>query len=96
MRLVFVKLAKQSISWITPWGDSKRMKDDIIESMNIILHESDEEQYRPIMNNYQSNLKNHKNLGNNIQSQPISMRRLDFRDPEQACSALEEGLQIHW
>lgn len=24
------------------------------------------------------------------------MRRLDFRDPEQACSALEEGLQIHW
>jgi len=49
-------------------GDSKRMKDDIIESMNTILHESDEEQYRPIMNNYQSNLKNHKNLGNNIQS----------------------------
>ena len=24
------------------------------------------------------------------------MRRLDFRDPEQACVALEEGLQIHW
>jgi hypothetical protein len=49
-------------------GDSKRMKDDIIESMNIILHESEEEQYRPIMNNYQSNLKCHKNLGNNIQN----------------------------
>jgi len=77
-------------------GDSKRMKDDIIESMNTILHESDEEQYRPIMNNYQSNLKNHKNLGNNMQTEPISMRRLDFRDPEQACKALEEGLQIHW
>ena len=24
------------------------------------------------------------------------MKRLDFRDPEQACNALEEGLQIHW
>jgi hypothetical protein len=76
--------------------DSKRMKDDIIESMNIILHESDEEQYRPIMNNYQVNLKVHKNLGSSTQCQPIAMRRLDFKDPEQACNALEEGLQIHW
>ena len=24
------------------------------------------------------------------------MRRLDFRDPEMACSALEEGLQVSW
>lgn len=38
-------------------ADSKRMKDDIIESMNIILHESEEEQFRPIMNNYQMNLR---------------------------------------
>ena len=48
------------------------------------------------MNNYLSNLKTHKNLGNCTQAEPIEMRRLDFRDPEQACSALEEGLQIHW
>ncbi len=24
------------------------------------------------------------------------MRRLNFKDPEVACNALEEGLQIHW
>lgn len=24
------------------------------------------------------------------------MRRLDFRDPEAACKALEEGLQMQW
>jgi|JI10StandDraft_1071094.scaffolds.fasta_scaffold2413585_1 hypothetical protein len=77
-------------------NDSKRMKEDIIESMNIILHESEEEQFRPIMNNYQMNLKEHKVLGSKTQSEPINMRRLDFRDPEQACHALEEGLQIHW
>lgn len=77
-------------------ADSKRMKEDIIESMNIILHESEEEQFRPIMNNYQMNLRDYKGLGSKTQSEPISMRRLDFRDPEQACNALEEGLQIHW
>ena len=69
--------------------DSKRMKDDIIESMNIILHESDEEQFRPIMNNYHSNLKDYKSLGGKTQEQNVNMRRLDFRDPERACSALE-------
>ena len=73
-----------------------RMKDDIIESMNIILRESDEEQYRPIMDNYQANLKTHRNMSSNLQSQEINMRRLDFRDPEEACDALEDGLQIHW
>lgn len=35
--------------------------------MNIILHESDEEQFRPIMNNYQMNLKDYKAMGNKVQ-----------------------------
>lgn len=48
------------------------------------------------MNNYQSSLKEYKSLGNKIQSHAIEMRRLDFKDPEAACNALEEGLQIHW
>lgn len=48
------------------------------------------------MNNYQSSLKEYKSLGNKIQNQAIEMRRLDFKDPEAACNALEEGLQIHW
>lgn len=77
-------------------GDSKRMKDDIVDSMNIILNESEEEQFRPIMNNYQQNLRDYKNLTNKLQLPPIAMRRLDFKDPEVACNALEEGLQIHW
>ncbi len=72
------------------------MKDDILESMNIILNESDEEQFRPIMNNYQTNLKDYRNLANKISVQPVSMRKLQFKDPENACNALEEGLQIHW
>ena len=76
-------------------NDSKRMKDDIIESMSIILDES-EERYRPIMINYQNNLKDHKSLNNFAQNEPVNMRRLDFKDPELACSALEEGLQISW
>lgn len=62
-------------------ADSKRMKEDIIESINIILHESEEEQFRPIMNNYQMNLKDYKALGSKAQQEPISIRRLDFRDP---------------
>lgn len=76
-------------------NDSKRMKDDIIESMTIILDES-EERFRPIMVNYQNNLKDHKSLNNFAQNEPVNMRRLDFKDPELACSALEEGLQISW
>lgn len=40
------------------------MEQDIIESMSTILNESSEEQYRPIMNNYLSNLKDHKSLAN--------------------------------
>lgn len=43
------------------------MKDDIIESMNIILNESDEDQYRPIMDNYKSNLKDYKGLTVKVQ-----------------------------
>lgn len=42
--------------------DSKRMKEDIVESMNIILNESKEEQFRPIMDNYQLNLREYRTL----------------------------------
>ena len=38
------------------------MKDDILESMNIILNESREEQFRPIMENYQANLRDYRSL----------------------------------
>lgn len=48
------------------------------------------------MVNYQNNLKDHKSLNNFAQNEPVNMRRLDFKDPELACSALEEGLQISW
>ena len=77
-------------------ADSKSMQEDIIESMSTILNESTEEQYRPIMDSYVTNLKSHRNLANIPQREPDSMRRLDFKDPEMACSALEEGLQVHW
>lgn len=30
------------------------------------------------------------------QSLQIHMRKLDFKDPEAACQALDEGLQIQW
>jgi hypothetical protein len=42
------------------------MKDDIIESMNIILHDSGEEQFRPIMSKYQNNLRDYRSLSNKI------------------------------
>lgn len=61
--------------------DSKRMKEDILESMNIILNESKEEQFRPIMDNYQSNLRDYRGLVNKIPVEAIEMRRLDFKDP---------------
>lgn len=61
--------------------DSKRMKEDILESMNIILNESKEEQFRPIMDNYQSNLRDYRGLVNKIPVETIEMRRLDFKDP---------------
>lgn len=76
--------------------DSKRMKEDIVESMNIILNESREEQFRPIMDNYQTNMRDYRGLASKTPAEPIHMRRLDFRDPEAACKALEEGLQMHW
>lgn len=44
--------------------DSQHMKNDIIESMNIILHESSEQEYRPIMDNYKTKLRDYRNLGN--------------------------------
>jgi hypothetical protein len=48
------------------------------------------------MNNYQLNLKGHKTMGGAIQDEAINMRRLEFKEPDLACDALEEGLQIHW
>ena len=77
-------------------ADSKRMQEDIIESMSTILNQSSEEQYRPIMDSYVTNLKSHRALASISQREPDNMRRLDFKDPEMACSALQEGLQIHW
>jgi hypothetical protein len=77
-------------------ADSKRMKEDIVESMNIILNESREEQFRPIMDNYQANLRDYRSLASKTPADPILMRRLDFRDPEAACKALEDGLQMQW
>jgi hypothetical protein len=72
------------------------MKEDIFESMSIILNESREEQFRPIMDNYQSNMRDYRGLANKTPAESIQMRRLDFRDPEAACKALEEGLQMNW
>ena len=80
----------------TAFTDSQRMKDDICESMDIILFESDEKQYRPVMTNYQNTLKDYKQLSSKVQNLGIEMRRLNFKDPEAACNALEEGLQIQW
>ena len=51
--------------------DSNIMKHDIIKSMHIILNETDEQQYRPIMDNYQHKLRDYKNLS----SQPIPPNR---------------------
>jgi hypothetical protein len=65
------------------------MKEDILESMTIILNESREEQFRPIMDNYQANLRDYRALATKTPAEPIQMRRLDFRDPEAACKALE-------
>lgn len=72
------------------------MKDDIIESMSIILHDSGEQQFRPIMNKYQNNLRDYRSLSNKFQTAPIVMRRLDFKDNEAACNALEQGLMLQW
>lgn len=55
----------------TAIADSLRMKDDIVESMDIILYESDEKQYRPVMTNYQNSLKEYKQMGNRVQNQNI-------------------------
>ena len=42
--------------------DTTNMKNDIVESMNIILHESSEHDYRPIMENYKGKLRDHRSL----------------------------------
>lgn len=76
--------------------DSLRMKEDIVDSMEIILYKSEEKEYRPVMTNYQNNLREYKQLGNKMTNQSIEMRKLHFKDPLAACNALEEGLQIHW
>jgi hypothetical protein len=64
------------------------MKEDIVESMNIILNESREDQFRPIMDNYQANLRDYRAMATKTTAEPIQTRRLDFRDPETACKAL--------
>ena len=48
------------------------------------------------MTNYQNTLKDYKQLSSKVQNLGIEMRRLNFKDPEAACNALEEGLQIQW
>lgn len=67
-----------------------------MESLSIILNESSEEQFRPIMDNYHSNLRDYKSLTVKPPIEPPAMRRLDFKDPETACNALDQGLQMHW
>jgi len=41
------------------------------------------------MNNYLSNLRDYRALGNKNLPEAVAMRRLDFKDPEAACNALE-------
>jgi len=38
------------------------MKNDIIESMTIILHESSEQEFRPIMENYKAKIRTYRGL----------------------------------
>jgi hypothetical protein len=41
-------------------------------------------------------LKEYKGFGSKVENEVINMRKLEFKDPEKACKALDEGLQIHW
>ena len=72
------------------------MKNDVVESMDIILYDSEEHTYRPIMDNYQKKLRDYRSMTGEPIQPPRDMRRLGFKDAEQACNALEEGLQMQW
>lgn len=64
------------------------MKDDILASMNSVILEVMDHQFRSVMNQYYNNLNNFKEICNSKKEDPIKVRTLSFKDGESACQNL--------
>ncbi len=72
------------------------MKEDILSSMNSVILEVLDHEFRSVMNQYYGNLDGFKNICGMKQEQPIKVRTLSFKDSEAVCQNLIEGLVIEW
>lgn len=72
------------------------MRDDIVSSMNSVILEVLDREFRSVMDQYYENLDKFKAITNAPPTEEIKVRTLSFKDGETVCQALIDGLVIEW
>lgn len=72
------------------------MREDIVSSMNSVILEVLDREFRSVMDQYYENLDKFKAISSNPHEEEVKVRTLSFRDGESVCHALLEGLVIEW
>ena len=64
------------------------MKEDILSSMNSVILEVLDHEFRSVMSQYYGNLDNFKGICTMKSDPPIKVRTLSFKDAETVCQNL--------
>ena len=72
------------------------MREDIVSSMNSVILEVLDREFRSVMDQYYENLDKFKAITNAPSTEEVRVRTLSFRDGETVCQALIDGLVIEW
>lgn len=76
--------------------DSNSMKEDIVSSMNSVILEVMDHEFRSVMNQYYNNLDNIREICTSKCETRIKVKTLSFKDSDAVCQDLIEGLTVEW
>lgn len=77
-------------------SDSNNMKEDILSSMNSVIIDVKEEDFRSVMSHYYSTLSELNQTSQVNRDKEIKVRTLSFKNEDNVCEALVKGLVIEW
>ena len=73
------------------------MKNDIHTSMSTIILEAEESEYRPVMDLYKEKVRKFRNVLNEpAPEEPIYVRKVCFKNGEELCDAIADGISVEW
>ena len=78
-------------------NESNSMKGDINSTMDNIILEAEESEYRPVMDLYKEKVRKFRSILNKpLPEEQICVRKVCFKDGEELCQIIAEGISVEW